>query len=661
MHQGTRLSHRFLIITTGMVAAAAGGAGFAVPSPAATIELHCDQVPPDEKLGIQQTYQGGDCLPGPPGSPGNLVGLAFPFDNSIEEGDIVGVRLFFIDPTVSSMNIYLWSGTFSPRDSCGVELHRLLQAPIQGDSVYSDYVVDPPVPMALGQRIWLGAVYESTTFPPSWSLGRIDGPSQPGRNLANLTGDHGDWIDLHDFGYGQCFAVRLVLETNNAPVAEAGQPTCGGVGAAMAFDGGGSFDPDGDPLSYRWDFGDGATATGVTVSHIYGANGSYVVVLTASDASASSEDTTFAHIGVPFSLNVPGDIPLGDALALASNCPVDTIWVGPGTHDGPFVLTSSAAVIVARDGPAATELANDLNGAPVLSVPSGSPSIRGFRVRGNGVGIRAKAPISISDCWVVDCGGSGIVIDIISGAEISGCLVAGNSRSSGSGGGIALSGTHLVTRSTVEGNGGFAVSSRALGTATNPVIDRCILSRSLIGPALQCIGGAAPRLSCTDLWANAGGDMNCGEDRGENFSADPLFCDSPSGDFRLTANSPCLDRPGCGTIGAFDQGCGPISVTEDAAAPSASAFSLAPPAPNPFNLETKITLVLTEAARVRLIVNDVTGRRVRALEAGPLPAGTHRLAWDGKNDAGKRVTSGTYLLRLEAGARTLIERAVLLH
>lgn len=644
-----------------VAAAAAGGAGFPIVTAAATIELHCDQVPPDEKLGIQQNYQGGDCLPGPPGSPGNLVGFAFPFDNSIEEGDIVGVRLFFIDPTVSSMNIYLWSGTHSPRDSCGVELHRLLQAPIQGDSVYSDYVIDPPVPMALGQRIWLGAIYESTTIPPSWTLGRINGPSQPGRGLANLTGDHGDWFDLHDFGFGQCFAVRLVLDTNNAPVAEAGRPTCGGVGTEMIFDGGGSFDPDGDTLSYRWDFGDGATATGVIASHVYGANGSYAVVLTVNDGSVSAEDTTFAHIGVPFSLNVPGDIPLGDALALASTCPVDTIWVGPGTYEGPFLLTSSAVVMVAREGPAVTELANDVDGAPVLTVPSGSPSIQGFRVRGNGAGIRAKAPISISDCWVVDCGGTGIVIDIISGAEISGCLVAGNSPSSSAGGGIALLGTHRITRSTVDGNGGFAISSRPQGTPTEPVIDRCILSRSLMGPALQCIGSAAPRVSCTDLWANAGGDTNCGGDGGENFSADPLFCDSQSGDFRLSANSPCLDRPGCGTIGAFDQGCDAVAVTEDAAAPSASAHSLAPPVPNPFNLETQMTLVLAEAARVRLIVNDVSGRRVRALEAGPLPAGTHRLVWDGRNDAGKRVTSGTYLLRLEAGARTLIERAVLLH
>jgi PKD repeat protein len=49
------------------------------------------------------------------------------------------------------------------------------------------------------------------------------------------------------------------------------------------FDGSGSSDSDGSIVSYDWDFGDGATASGVTASHTYAADGTYTVTLTVTD------------------------------------------------------------------------------------------------------------------------------------------------------------------------------------------------------------------------------------------------------------------------------------------------------------------------------------------------------------------------------------------
>jgi PKD repeat protein len=63
---------------------------------------------------------------------------------------------------------------------------------------------------------------------------------------------------------------------------------------SIDFDASGSHDPDGTIVSYLWDFGDGNTATGVTVSHAYVDNGSYVVNLTVTDndgATASAHAT----------------------------------------------------------------------------------------------------------------------------------------------------------------------------------------------------------------------------------------------------------------------------------------------------------------------------------------------------------------------------------
>jgi len=57
----------------------------------------------------------------------------------------------------------------------------------------------------------------------------------------------------------------------------------------VTFNASGSYDPDGTIVSYSWDFGDGNTATGVTVSHAYADNGSYVVTLTVTDNDGATD------------------------------------------------------------------------------------------------------------------------------------------------------------------------------------------------------------------------------------------------------------------------------------------------------------------------------------------------------------------------------------
>lgn len=56
---------------------------------------------------------------------------------------------------------------------------------------------------------------------------------------------------------------------------------------AVSFDASSSFDPDGEIVEYRWDFGDGSTAEGVTTTHAYGQDGEYLVTLTVVDDSGA--------------------------------------------------------------------------------------------------------------------------------------------------------------------------------------------------------------------------------------------------------------------------------------------------------------------------------------------------------------------------------------
>jgi len=54
------------------------------------------------------------------------------------------------------------------------------------------------------------------------------------------------------------------------------------------FNASGSYDPDGSIVSYSWDFGDGTTGSGVTVSHIYPYEGTFLVTLTVTDDSGKT-------------------------------------------------------------------------------------------------------------------------------------------------------------------------------------------------------------------------------------------------------------------------------------------------------------------------------------------------------------------------------------
>jgi PKD repeat protein len=85
------------------------------------------------------------------------------------------------------------------------------------------------------------------------------------------------------------------------PVANVGGPYTGTAGAAMNFTGSASNDPQGETLSYAWNFGDGITGTGVAPTHIYASSGTYTVSLQVTNTSGltGSASTTAAIAVAP--------------------------------------------------------------------------------------------------------------------------------------------------------------------------------------------------------------------------------------------------------------------------------------------------------------------------------------------------------------------------
>ena len=87
---------------------------------------------------------------------------------------------------------------------------------------------------------------------------------------------------------------------------------------------------------------------------------------------------------------------------------------------------------------------------------------------------------------------------------------------------------------------------------------------------------------------------------------------------------------------------------------------LAQNAPNPFNSQTVLAYFLHAPSPARLEVFALTGQRVAILHQGPQQAGYHRLHWDGRDDAGQPLASGTYLYRLVADEVVLTRKLLLL-
>lgn len=88
--------------------------------------------------------------------------------------------------------------------------------------------------------------------------------------------------------------------------------------------------------------------------------------------------------------------------------------------------------------------------------------------------------------------------------------------------------------------------------------------------------------------------------------------------------------------------------------------TLHPPVPNPFNPRTTARFELARAGHARLEIHDAQGRLVRVLLSGDLPAGTHEQVWDGIDDRGTPVSSGSYYLRLVADGQVRTQKMALI-
>lgn len=118
--------------------------------------------------------------------------------------------------------------------------------------------------------------YDGTTFQPDLG-GQTASHNWTTGGLYNVA------LRVTDDDGGAGLAITTV-DIDTVPIAVAGGPYSGVEGSLITVDATGSSDPDGDPLRYNWNFGDGSpVTTGLTATHVYATDGPYVAALEVDD------------------------------------------------------------------------------------------------------------------------------------------------------------------------------------------------------------------------------------------------------------------------------------------------------------------------------------------------------------------------------------------
>ncbi len=76
-------------------------------------------------------------------------------------------------------------------------------------------------------------------------------------------------------------------------------------------------------------------------------------------------------------------------------------------------------------------------------------------------------------------------------------------------------------------------------------------------------------------------------------------------------------------------------------------YELFPAHPNPFNSDTAISFSLPKGSKVELTIYDINGKKIRKLVNTGLNEGRYNYLWNGQDDSGKPVSSGTYICKIQ--------------
>jgi len=244
----------------------------------------------------------------------------------------------------------------------------------QGDYFFADYAAN------WIKRLTFDAAGNVTGVhnfePPD---GHRDGPY--GDIVALAEGPEGSlwYLDAGPFELNNAGSVRRIRNAgaNQPPTARAdADRTSGPAPLTVVFSSAGSADPEGRPLTYRWDFGDGATSTQANPSHTYAESGRYTARLTTSDGTSDA-------ISAALTITV-GSAPTARILSPAAGQTFragDAItYSGEGSDPDDGVLSGSSlswTIVFRHDSHIHPVLDGATGGSGTLTVPTSGHSFAG--------------------------------------------------------------------------------------------------------------------------------------------------------------------------------------------------------------------------------------------------------------------------------------------
>ena len=103
-----------------------------------------------------------------------------------------------------------------------------------------------------------------------------------------------------------------------------------------------------------------------------------------------------------------------------------------------------------------------------------------------------------------------------------------------------------------------------------------------------------------------------------------------------------------------------IGTEEDTFIPLHKRYKLFEASPNPFTGVTQIRYEIPEPIKVKITIYNLSGQKIAILVNENKKVGCYTVGWNGKDKHGKKVASGIYFYRLEAGDYTATKKMYLL-
>lgn len=451
--------------------------------------------------------------------------------------------------------------------------------------------------------------------------------------------------------------------------AEAGGPYQVQAGRTLTVDGTGSRSMVGSPLTYAWNFGDGATAATGVAMHVYAAPGDYPLTLAVDDGSETDTDTTNVHVvapQAPFARIVAPSVayvgvdatfdgslsydPDGDLLQYEWDFGDQSALGGIKVQHHYSATGVYTVTLTVRDGLLSDTATRQVT---VNAVPHPPKAMAG----GPYAGLMGRL-ISFDGTRSSDPDGDPLVY-----------MWSFGDRSTGSGPapGHVYDAPGLYTVSLTVSDGGLTASTTTSATVKESLPARVFAN----GSALYTPGQSEPMILHLESADRSYGiediqtwpismrtdgtgtmdeiacvaDAAITPDSDGNRAPELTFQFSPEELALLFAHTAVGTTVTAHIRGDFARG-GHFTAELPIRVDNAEAAGPLRISPNPFNPEAVVTFSTTKPGPVRAQLFNVHGRLVRTILYEPMTSGRHVVTLDARNDAGGVLASGIYFFRL---------------